>query len=134
MPPRRREQSDKNKETDSMPTMPELEEFQAADENQPEVYVQGMVECIEGTLMAMLWNDVDNIWRVAQHTKFPKSLPRIQKRRMIRERVATRREVAGNIVSKSKFCRKAIEDRGSEDGDDLLSEYDIRDNKMIYFV
>ncbi|KZV49386.1 hypothetical protein F511_10926 [Dorcoceras hygrometricum] len=34
--------------------MSELEEFQVADENQPEVSVQDMVECIEANLMAMM--------------------------------------------------------------------------------
>ncbi|KZV49649.1 hypothetical protein F511_29034 [Dorcoceras hygrometricum] len=42
--PRRRERSDKNKETDAMP---ELEEFQAVDANQPQVSAQDMTERIE---------------------------------------------------------------------------------------
>ncbi|KZV24537.1 hypothetical protein F511_41070 [Dorcoceras hygrometricum] len=45
MPPKRREQTDKNKEDDNMP---ELEEFQAADDNQRRISVQGMVDRIEG--------------------------------------------------------------------------------------
>ncbi|KZV23738.1 (-)-alpha-terpineol synthase [Dorcoceras hygrometricum] len=44
MPPRRKEPSDKEKEIDSIP---ELEELQAVDENQPEISVQGMVDRIE---------------------------------------------------------------------------------------
>ncbi|KZV30392.1 kinesin-related protein 11 [Dorcoceras hygrometricum] len=39
MPPKRREQTD---------NMPELEELQAADDNQRRISVQGMVDCIEG--------------------------------------------------------------------------------------
>ncbi|KZV57405.1 hypothetical protein F511_35155 [Dorcoceras hygrometricum] len=45
MPPRRKEKSDENKEIDSKP---ELEEPQAADDNQQGIFVQGMVDCIEG--------------------------------------------------------------------------------------
>ncbi|KZV58259.1 hypothetical protein F511_01110 [Dorcoceras hygrometricum] len=45
MPLKRREQTDKNKEVDNMP---ELEEFQAADDNQRRISVQGMVDRIEG--------------------------------------------------------------------------------------
>ncbi|KZV33334.1 hypothetical protein F511_18215 [Dorcoceras hygrometricum] len=45
MPPKRREQTDKNKEDDNMP---ELEELQAADDNQRRISVQGMVDRIEG--------------------------------------------------------------------------------------
>ncbi|KZV58356.1 hypothetical protein F511_32333 [Dorcoceras hygrometricum] len=45
MPPKRREQTDKNKEDDNMP---ELEEIQAADDNQRRISVQGMVDRIEG--------------------------------------------------------------------------------------
>ncbi|KZV57089.1 receptor-like protein kinase [Dorcoceras hygrometricum] len=45
MPPKRRDQIDKNKEDDNMP---ELEELQAADDNQRKISVQGMVDRIEG--------------------------------------------------------------------------------------
>ncbi|KZV48512.1 hypothetical protein F511_08411 [Dorcoceras hygrometricum] len=45
MSPKRREQTDKNKEDDNMP---ELEELQAADDNQRIISVQGMVDRIEG--------------------------------------------------------------------------------------
>ncbi|KZV54594.1 hypothetical protein F511_26019 [Dorcoceras hygrometricum] len=78
-------------------------------------------------------NEVDDIWELARHKKFPKPLTRTQKRRVLRERTAAKREVAGKMVTKSKFCRKATEDKGSEDNDDLLSEGDTRENKTINF-
>ncbi|KZV28937.1 hypothetical protein F511_13732 [Dorcoceras hygrometricum] len=44
MPPKRRDQTDKNKEVDNMPELEEL----AADEELQEVSVQNMVDSIEG--------------------------------------------------------------------------------------
>ncbi|KZV30332.1 hypothetical protein F511_34002 [Dorcoceras hygrometricum] len=79
-------------------------------------------------------NDVDDVWRVVRHKKFTKVLTRMQKGILLRERAATKREVAGKMVSKSKFCRKTTEDKISEDGDDLLSEDDTRENRTLIFV
>ncbi|KZV37115.1 GPI-anchored wall transfer protein [Dorcoceras hygrometricum] len=52
---------------------------------------------------------------------------------MLRERATAKRELTGAIVSKSKFCRKAIEDKSSDDNDDLSSEDDTQGSKTIDF-
>ncbi|KZV47787.1 hypothetical protein F511_34201 [Dorcoceras hygrometricum] len=78
-------------------------------------------------------NEFDDVWSVVRHKKFHKPLNRTQKRRLLRERVAAKREIAGMMVSKYTFYRKATEDKSSEYGDDLLSEDDTRENKTIDF-
>ncbi|KZV35713.1 hypothetical protein F511_42997 [Dorcoceras hygrometricum] len=70
-------------------------------------------------------NDVDDIWRVVQHKKFPKPLTRTHKRGILRERAATRRKITGKTVNKSKFSRKDTEYKDSEDDDDLIHQDDI---------
>ncbi|KZV53000.1 hypothetical protein F511_32319 [Dorcoceras hygrometricum] len=78
-------------------------------------------------------NGVDKVWKLARHRKLPKSLIRTQQRRMLRERASAKREFTGAVVSKSKFCRKATEDKSSDDSDDLSGEDDIQGNETIDF-
>ncbi|KZV46298.1 interactor of constitutive active ROPs 2, chloroplastic [Dorcoceras hygrometricum] len=78
-------------------------------------------------------SDVSDAWRIAQHKKFPKSLTRTQKRRMLRQRAAAKPKTTENTVSKSKSCIKATEDKSSKDGDDLLSKEDAQENRTIDF-
>ncbi|KZV20704.1 hypothetical protein F511_09233 [Dorcoceras hygrometricum] len=65
--------------------------------------------------------------------KFPKSLTRTQKRIMLRERADGKRELRGAVVSKSRFFRKATENKSSDDSDDLCSDHDNQGNKTIDF-
>ncbi|KZV39632.1 putative tetraacyldisaccharide 4'-kinase, mitochondrial [Dorcoceras hygrometricum] len=78
-------------------------------------------------------SDVSDAWRIAQHKKFPKSLTRTQKRRMLRQRASAKPKTTENTVSKSKSCIKATEDKSSKDGDDLLSKEDAQENRTIDF-
>ncbi|KZV25268.1 hypothetical protein F511_30114 [Dorcoceras hygrometricum] len=56
-------------------------------------------------------NEVDDMWKLARHKTFPKSLTRTQKIRMLREIAAAKRELTGAVVSKFKFCRKLLRTR-----------------------
>ncbi|KZV22806.1 hypothetical protein F511_41536 [Dorcoceras hygrometricum] len=74
-----------------------------------------------------------DVWRIAQHKKFHKSLTRTQKRRMLRQRAAAKPKTTENTVSKSKSCIKATEDKSSKDGDDMLRKEDAQENRTIDF-
>ncbi|KZV56877.1 F-box/kelch-repeat protein [Dorcoceras hygrometricum] len=176
MPPKRRDQTDKNKKIENMP---ELEELPTTNEELQDISVQNMVDCIEGhshghatakqpvepqeeipekNTVEMeeaskmvseanskerghlkkykpkegAWgakmadhniprfvlpsnNEVDTVWKLARHNKFPKALTKTQKMRMLRERAAAKREITGEVVSRSMFCRKSTEYKSSID-------------------
>ncbi|KZV17076.1 hypothetical protein F511_02992 [Dorcoceras hygrometricum] len=78
-------------------------------------------------------NEFVTVWKLARHKKFSKALTRTQKSRMLRERAAAKREMTGVVVSKSKFCRKATEDKSSNDSDDSSSKDDTQGIRTIDF-
>ncbi|KZV53197.1 hypothetical protein F511_27563 [Dorcoceras hygrometricum] len=78
-------------------------------------------------------NEIDDMWKVARHKKFPKALTRTQKRRVLREKAAAKRELEGTIISKSKCCRKATEDKNGKDSEDSSSEEDTQRSRTIDF-
>lgn len=75
--------------------------------------------------------EITEEWKVATHKKFPRPLTRTQKRRLLRERAAARREEFDQKKSKSKFGRSATEDKDEED--DSCSDTEVKGNKTIDF-
>lgn len=93
--------------------------------------------------------DIGESWRVAQHRKFPRLLTRTQKRRLLRERAAAKKnestQLESNVVfvapvtdsrvrSKSKFNRSATDNKLVDEDKYLLSEEDDQGRKTIDFV
>ncbi|KZV16418.1 hypothetical protein F511_30991 [Dorcoceras hygrometricum] len=74
-------------------------------------------------------NEVDNIWKLVRHKKFPKALTRTQVRKVLREKAAVKRELARTMISKSKFRRGATKDKDGEDSEDSSSEGDAHRNR-----
>ncbi|KZV37999.1 hypothetical protein F511_23454 [Dorcoceras hygrometricum] len=74
-----------------------------------------------------------NISLESSGQEIPQSAHQNTQRRVLRERAAAKRELAGTVISKSKFCRKSMEDKNSDDNDDSNSEDDTQGNRTIDF-